>query len=300
MGIKDSIKGWFEETRKGGLPREGEGSVSDGKLDAKDLKEIEEVRQELGVTDARDDRSITDANEAVQAAKRDGDISATDQHELDKIQKFLALRNDQVEKTRWDLARLRTLTDIRNGNLPTVPPNNASLRGVQLEPDETAHYSLSVELGDLPVTRGSDGVLMERASPTSSIRWRPMRCTRRPAAAGRSEPRHHEQAPGDPHGQRQDGRDQVRPVEDLSLCGRRAPGENGRQHGHALQVAIRGDRGDRRGAAHRVDEVARPLSAAYREWPAPAAVVVVAAVPGLAAAPGRCCRRRAARSTRRS
>src|SRR5262249_14303339 len=139
-------------------------AVSDGRLDSKDLKEIEETRRELGVSDARDDRTVIRKeiyNEAVQAVKREGEISATDQHELDKIQKFLALRNDQVEKTRWDLARLRTLTEIRNGNLPTVPPNNASMRGVALEGDEIAHYSLSVELGDLPVTRGNDGVAME-------------------------------------------------------------------------------------------------------------------------------------------
>ena len=169
MGIKDSIKGWFEGDKKKDAFREKvKEAVSDGKLDARDLKEIEEARQELGVSDARDDRTVIRReiyNEAVQAAKREGDITATDQHELDKIQKFLALRNDQVEKTRWDLARLRTLTDIRNGILPTVPPNNASLRGAQLEPDEVAHYSLSVELGDLPSTRGNDGVRMEPGKP---------------------------------------------------------------------------------------------------------------------------------------
>ena len=169
MGIKDSIKGWFEGDKKKEAFREKlKEAVSDGKLDARDLKEIEETRQELGVPDARDDRTVIRReiyNEAVQAVKRDGDVSATDQHELDKIQKFLALRNDQVEKTRWDLARLRTLTEIRNGNLPTVPANNASLRGTQLEPGEVAHYSLSVELQDLPVTRGNDGVPMVFGRP---------------------------------------------------------------------------------------------------------------------------------------
>jgi len=169
MGLKDSIKGWFEGDKKKEAFREKvKEAVSDGKLDSTDLKEIEAARQELGVSDARDDRTVIRReiyNEAVAAVKRDGDISATDQHELDKIQKFLALRNDQVEKTRWDLARLRTLTDIRNGNLPVVPGNNASMRGVVLEPDETAHYSLSIELGDLPVTRGNDGVPMEIGKP---------------------------------------------------------------------------------------------------------------------------------------
>ena len=46
MGIKDSIKGWFRgRQERGGLPREGEGSgLRRQASDAKDLKEIEEVR----------------------------------------------------------------------------------------------------------------------------------------------------------------------------------------------------------------------------------------------------------------
>lgn len=165
MGIKDSIKGWFEGDKKKEAFRDKvKEAVSDGRLDANDLKEIEETRQELGVTDARDDKTIIRKaiyNEAVAAVRKDGEVTQTDAHELDKIQKFLALRNDQVEKTRWDLARLRTLTEIRNGNLPVVAGNNASLRGVQLEPDEIAHYSMSIEIGDMPTTRGSDGIAME-------------------------------------------------------------------------------------------------------------------------------------------
>ena len=161
MGIKD----WFGGDKKKEQFREVvKDAVSDGRLDSKDLKQIEEARQELGVTDARDDKTVFRRaiyNEAVAAVKKDGEVSQTDAHELDKIQKFLALRNDQVEKTRWDVARLRTLTEIKAGNLPMVPSNNASLRGVQMEPEEVAHYSMSVELGDLPVTRGADGVPMQ-------------------------------------------------------------------------------------------------------------------------------------------
>ena len=172
MGIKDTIKGFFEGDKKKEAFRDKvKEAVSDGKLSAQDLKEIEETRQELGVTDARDDRTVIRRaiyNEAVQAVKKDGDITATDAHELDKIQKFLALRNDQVEKTRWDLARLRTLSEIRNGNLPTVAANNASLRGVSLEPGEVAHYSLSVELADLPNTRGNDGLAKQWGKPYES------------------------------------------------------------------------------------------------------------------------------------
>ena len=170
--IKAGIKGWLEGDKKKEAFREKvKEAVADGKLDAKDLKEIEAARQELGVTEARDDRTVIRKaiyNEAVAAAKKEGEISQTDAHELDKIQKFLALRNDQVEKTRWDLARLRTLTEIRNGNLPTVPDNNASLRGVPMEPGEIAHYSLTVELGDMPTTRGNDGLAMKFGEPYES------------------------------------------------------------------------------------------------------------------------------------
>ncbi len=165
MGIKD----WFGGDKKKAAFRDKiKEAVADGKLDSRDLKEIEQARQELGVTGAADDRTVMRReiyNEAVAAAKQDGELTGTDAHELAKIQKFLALRDDQVEKTKWDLQRLRTLTEIRRGNLPSVPGNSSSMRGVQLEPDENAHYSMSVEVLDLPTTRQNDGVRAEWAKP---------------------------------------------------------------------------------------------------------------------------------------
>ncbi|HUL57169.1 MAG TPA: hypothetical protein VLT60_09225 [Usitatibacter sp.] len=161
MGIKD----WFGGDKKKAALRDTiKEAVSDGKLDASDMRRIEETRKELNVSSAAEDRTVLRReiyNEAVAAAKQDGEITATDAHELSKIQKFLALRDDQVEKTRWDLQRLRTLTEIKRGNLPSVPSNSASMRGVQLEPDENAHYSMSVEVLDLPSTRQNDGVRAE-------------------------------------------------------------------------------------------------------------------------------------------
>jgi len=161
MGIKD----WFGGDKKKAAYRDKlKEAVSDGKLDSHDMKELEKLRKELDVPSASEDRTVMRReiyNEAVAAAKNDGEVSATDAHELAKIQKFLALRDDQVEKTRWDLARLRTLTEIRRGNLPEVPPNNAALRGVELEPGEVAHYSMSAEMLDLGTTRQNDGLEMQ-------------------------------------------------------------------------------------------------------------------------------------------
>lgn len=168
MGIKD----WFGGDKKKEAFRDKvREAVSDGKLDSKELRELEEHRKELGVTEARDDKTIIRKgiyNEAVAAVKKEGEVTATDQHELAKIQKFLALRDDQIEKTRWDLARLRRLTEIRMGNLPTVTPGNAALRGIQFEEGEIAHYSLQVDLFDQGSTRGADGVRAEWNKPYES------------------------------------------------------------------------------------------------------------------------------------
>ena len=165
MGIKD----WFGGDKKKAAFREKiKEAVADGKLDTQDLKNLEQARKDLDVTGAGDDRTVLRRevyNEAVAAVKADGEVTATDAHELAKIQKFLALRDDQVEKTRWDLARMRTLTEIRRGNLPAVTANNSSMRGVQLEPDESAHYSMTVELFDQPSTRQADGLRMEWNHP---------------------------------------------------------------------------------------------------------------------------------------
>lgn len=160
MGIKD----WFSGDKKKAAYRDKlKEAVSDGVLDTQEMKSLEELRKELDVGEAAGERTVIRRgiyNEAVGAVKRDGEFTTEDAAELAKIQKFLALRDDQVERTKWDLARLRILTEIREGNLPTVSPSNVSLRGVQFEPDEIAHYSLSVEVLDQPSTHGADGVQM--------------------------------------------------------------------------------------------------------------------------------------------
>jgi hypothetical protein len=165
MGIRD----WFAGDRKKATFREKvREAVADGRLDVEDMRKLDELRRELDVTPAADDRTIMRRelyNQAVGAVRDRGALSATGVHDLARIQKFLALRDDQIEKTKWDLQRLRTLTDIRKGNLPVVSTNNVSLRGVQLEPDEVAHYSLQVDVLDQPSTRQADGLLMMWGQP---------------------------------------------------------------------------------------------------------------------------------------
>jgi len=159
MGIKD----WFGGDKKKAAYREKvKEAVSDGKLDASDMQELKALRQELDVTDAADDKTQYRReiyNEAVDAARSKGQLTATGAQELAKIQKFLALRDDQIEKTKIEVNRLRTLTEIRKGNLPVVPPTNVALRGVQLEPGEVPHYNVAVEVLDQGrIPSGSEGM----------------------------------------------------------------------------------------------------------------------------------------------
>jgi hypothetical protein len=168
MGIKD----WFGGDKKKAAYRDKvKEAVSDGVLDTQEMKSLEELRKELDVTSVVEDKTVIRReiyNEAVGAVKREGEYTTDDAAELAKIQKFLALRDDQVEQTKWDLARLRVLTEIRQGNLPMVSPSNVALRGVQFEPGETAHYSVSVDVLDQSSTRGADGVQMVWGQPYES------------------------------------------------------------------------------------------------------------------------------------
>ncbi|MDQ3024928.1 MAG: hypothetical protein M3R58_00275 [Pseudomonadota bacterium] len=158
MGIKD----WFGGDKKKQAYRDKvKQAVGDGKLSSNDLNDLAKLQQELDVTDASDDKTSLRRdlyNEAVDAARSKGQLTQTGVQDLAKIQKFLALRDDQIEKTKIEVNRLRTLTEIRRGNLPLVPPTHGALRGVQMEADEVPHYSLAVELLDQPRLGGADGM----------------------------------------------------------------------------------------------------------------------------------------------
>ena len=161
MGIKDWL-GFGEKAKKKQAYRDAvKDAVSDGRLSNSEMMDLSNLQKELEVTDAADDRTVIRRemyNEAVEAVREKGRLGAQEAADLARIQKFLALRDDQLEQTKWDLARLRTLTEIRQGTLPTVAASNVALRGVQLEPDEVPHYTVAVDLLDQPSTRGADGL----------------------------------------------------------------------------------------------------------------------------------------------
>jgi len=160
MGFKD----WFGGDKKKAAYRDKvKEAVADGKLSSADMNELAKAREELDVTDAADDKTSLRREifeEAVGAKRAKGELTQTGIHDLAKIQKFLALRDDQVSEQKVQINRLRTLTEIRKGNLPVVPPANVALRGLKMEPGEVAHYSVAVQMFSTSRT-GDDGMPIE-------------------------------------------------------------------------------------------------------------------------------------------
>ncbi len=165
MGVKD----WFGGGKKKTQFREAAKEVlGAGKLVPGKAEQVAQLAAEHQIEDAADDKTMLRReiyNKAVGSAKKYGKLTDVESAELAKIQKFLALRDDQVEKTQWDLTRLRTLTEIRQGKLPTVASSNVALRGLPLDSGEIAHYAVGVQVFDRATTVGHPGVLVKWATP---------------------------------------------------------------------------------------------------------------------------------------
>ncbi len=158
MGIKDL----FGKGKKAEF-REKAKEVAQGKLSPGKAAELAALSKEHDIDNPGDDKTMLRReiyNKAAGGARSRGKLTEGEAAELAKIQKFLALRDDQVEKTKWDLARLRTLTEIRQGRLPTAG-SQAAAQGVRLEQGELAHYHVPVETFDRPSPGGHAGQLVK-------------------------------------------------------------------------------------------------------------------------------------------
>jgi len=164
MGIKDLFGGG---KKKAEFREKAKEMVGTGRLTAGKAEELRKLHQDEGVNPGDDKTMLRKEiyNKAVGTAKARGKLSDAEAAELAKIQKFLALRDDQVERTKWDLNRLRTLTEIRQGNLPAVAAGNVALRGAQLMPGEAVHYAVQVVVLDRPNTGGRNGVQVKWGAP---------------------------------------------------------------------------------------------------------------------------------------
>ena len=164
MGIKDLFKSSKTKEKEAFVEEAKE--AAKGKLAGK-AEQLAKLSQEKGVDLADDKTQVRKSiyNKAAGAAKGRGRLTKDEAAELSKIQKFLDLKDDQVEKTKWDLSRLRTVTDIRSGKLPVIEPTHPLLRGMQWLPHEIAHYTIPVGVEDRPSASGHQGVLVKWETP---------------------------------------------------------------------------------------------------------------------------------------
>ncbi len=112
-------------------------AAEDGVLTDEEIAQIQARYKELGLTqDNLKGIRVQAYNAALQAVKNDGIVTAEEEAELGKLQLFLNIPESEIAKSKKELARLRLLTEIQNGNPPSV-----SVPNVILQKNETAYWS---------------------------------------------------------------------------------------------------------------------------------------------------------------
>lgn len=103
-------------------------AVEDGKLTSEEIAELDKRKTELGLTeeDVRGMRAEIFTS-AFAAAKSDTQVTKEEEEELGGIQKFLGLSDDEITHDKKELARLRLLNEIQNGNMPVITISNVVL-----------------------------------------------------------------------------------------------------------------------------------------------------------------------------
>lgn len=134
-------------------------AVNDGKLTIEEIKELDNKKIKSGLTE--DDIRKMKADifaVAFTVAKEDQQVTRDEEQELKKIQNYLGLADDDIQHDKKELARLRLLNEIQQGNMPTIPVTN-----LIMQKDEKAYWVEPATLAEEKVLRrrfegGSQGV----------------------------------------------------------------------------------------------------------------------------------------------
>lgn len=117
-------------------------AAEDGRFTEEEIKQLQAQSNELGLKPAEMKQiRVSTYITAFQAAKCDGVVTTEEEAELAKIQEFLEIPDCEISKSKQELAKLRVLAEIQNGNLPTIV-----VRNVILQKTEVAYWA---EPGDL-------------------------------------------------------------------------------------------------------------------------------------------------------
>ena len=144
MGLKDMLFGKKEAANKVTYREEVKKAVSDGKLTADKMARLEKLKTELDVTAASQDFTMVRREQyqtAADAMMKQGALSEAEEKELQRIQAFLGLKDQQIAQTKVELGRMRILTDMRAGKFPEISAQNVVMRGLKLAEGEIAHWA---------------------------------------------------------------------------------------------------------------------------------------------------------------
>jgi len=134
-------------------------AVEDGKLTKEEIDELDKKKGEFGLTD-EDVKGIRAEifAAAFSAAKKDEQITKEEEQKLVKIQKYLGLDDSEIQNDKKELARLRLLNEMQQGNMPQITVTN-----LIMQKGEKAYWVESGTLAEERVLRrryegGSQGV----------------------------------------------------------------------------------------------------------------------------------------------
>lgn len=161
MGLKDLLFGKKEDANKVAYRDEVKKAVSDGKLTADKMARLEKLKQELDVTAASQDFTMVRREQyqsAADAMMKVGALTEAEEKELQRIQIFLGLKDQQIAQTKFELGRLRVITEMRAGKFPEISAQNVLMRGLKLNDGEVAHWAEIAIFLDAQDPGGSAGV----------------------------------------------------------------------------------------------------------------------------------------------
>lgn len=112
-------------------------AVNDGKLTKEEIDELDKKKNELGLTD-KDVKEMKAEIflSAFLSAKSDAQITREEAQELERIQRYLGIEDIEIRKEKKELARLRLLTEIIEGNFPPI-----TISGLVLQKGEKVHWT---------------------------------------------------------------------------------------------------------------------------------------------------------------
>lgn len=161
MGLKDMLFGKKEDANKVAYREEVKKAVSDGKLTADKVKRLEALKNELEVTAASQDYTMVRREQyqaAADAMMAHGKLTDAEEKELQRVQAFLGLKDQQIAQTKAELGRLRILTEMRGGKFPEISAQNVLMRGLKLAEGEIAHWGEIAIMLEAEDAGGSAGV----------------------------------------------------------------------------------------------------------------------------------------------